>query len=72
MTFFSEISQELNRSFLADLMNQFFIETLMLSLHHLVDHLYELMTTCSLLHFSNSFSENSLFQGLPRTWENIS
>lgn len=61
IAFFSEISQELNRSFLADLMNQFFIETLMLSLHPIVDYLYELMATCLLLHFSNSFSENSLF-----------
>lgn len=61
MTFLSEASQELNMSFLADLLNQSFIETLMLSLHPLIDHLYELMATCSLVHLSNSFSENSLF-----------
>lgn len=61
MTFSSEISQELNRSFLVDLMNQVFIETLMLFLHSLWDHLYELMATCSRLHFSISFSESGHF-----------
>lgn len=39
-------------------MNHFyFIETLMLSLHPLADHLYDLVATRSLLRYSDSFSE---------------
>lgn len=50
MTFFNEISQELNRSFLSDLMKQ------VLCCLYIPLWICGLTATCSLLHYSNTFN----------------
>lgn len=56
-----------NESFLADLMNQYLIETFMLPLHPLMDSLAKIMAVSSLLQFLSSLSSNHIFYWLPHT-----